>query len=134
MLSLRWRSANRRVGWMLWRFERSRLQKGFRNGACNGTTQEYTFGTLPVRCAAGDLQQLLPGQRGGHFLRRTRRDTSSGSDLQPCGAEPARAIRRDHDGTRRTRRADAAAGRASRSASDGGADWTGMTSDAEALI
>ena len=57
------------------------------NGACNGTSQECRFGLLPVRCAAGDLQQLLPGKRVGHILWSISRDASSGSCLQPPGAE-----------------------------------------------
>src|SRR6202042_3073312 len=101
----------------------------------NGTSEERSAGVLFVHCAAGDLQQLFPSQRSGRFLRRTRRDTTSGSCLQPRGAEPARArVRTEHDSADHTGRANAAADRAGSGASDGGAEWTGLNSDTESIV
>ena len=73
MLSLRCRPTSRRLASMRWRFERPRDRRPLRiqrvvqeNRSEMGRAMERVKNTglvlLPVRCAAGDLQQLLPGK------------------------------------------------------------------------
>src|SRR4029077_927815 len=78
MAQFRYRPARR-----LLRFDR-------RNGARIGTIEKCRSDPLPIPCAAGDLQQLLPGHCDWRILRRSSWYTASGSRFHPCGAEAAK--------------------------------------------